>query len=112
MYKVTVQKAGHEIVQSYADLFSHNDLPGYSELPWVRRYGLNLHALGYFLCSGECLRLALYLLVWLLAGFNIVWQLDLRNSAAALPVLLACLWVWPWLASARRRWICRLLEGI
>ena len=111
MYKVAMQKAGHEIVQSYADLFGHNNLPGYSTLPWVTRCSLNLRALGCFLCSGECLRLVLYLLVWLLAGFNIGWWLDLRNSAAALPVLLACLWVWPWLASARRRWVCRLLAG-
>ena len=109
MYKVVMQKAGHEVVQSYAALLGHNNLPGYRELPWVTRCGLNLHALGYFLCSEECLRLVLYLLVWLLAGFNIVWQLDLRNSAAALPVLLACLWVWPWLASARRRWVCHIL---
>lgn len=107
-----MQKTTHQIVQSYADLFGHNNLPGYSTLPWVSRCSLNIRALGCFLCSGECLRLALYFLVWLLTGFNIVWRLDLRNSAAALPVLLACLWLWPWLASARRRWICRLLEGI
>jgi hypothetical protein len=109
MYKVVMQKVGRKIVQSYADLYGHGNLPGYSELPWRTRCILNVRSLGCFLCSGECLRLVSYLLVWLLAGFNIVWQLDLHDSAAALPLLLACLWVCPWVASARRRWVCRLL---
>ncbi len=111
MYKMFMQEITRRIVRSYADLLAHNNLPGYSTLPWVTRCGLNLRALGGFVHSGEFLRLLVYLLVWLLAGFNIVWQLDLYNAAAALPVLLACLWVWPWLADARRRWIYRLLRG-
>ena len=102
-----MQKMGREIVQAYADIFGHSELPVYRGLSWVTRCGLNVRALGYFLQSDECLRLVLCLLVWLLAGFNLVWRLDLRDSAATLPLLLACLWLWPWCASARRRWIQR-----
>jgi hypothetical protein len=105
-----VEQICQKIFKAYADFFRHSDLEGYQALSWVQRCAVNMRALGAFLCSGECLRLVLYLLVWLLAGFNIVWQLDLRDSAAALPLLLACLWLWPWVASARRRWVHRILN--
>jgi hypothetical protein len=105
----TIHDIPPTVVEAYADIFRHSDVPGYKALSWVDRCSLNMRALKCFLCSAECLRLLLYLLVWLLAGFNIAWQLDLRDSAAAMPLLLACLWLWPWVASARWRWISFLL---
>jgi hypothetical protein len=110
-FAVCMHSFVRHVTKACADLCHHQELPGYALMPWTTRCGLNVRALGCFLGSGEFLRLVLYLLVWLLAGFNLVWWKDLHDSAAALPLLLACLWVWPWVAVARRRWIHRLLGG-
>jgi hypothetical protein len=88
----------------------HGDVPGYVLLPWHTRLQLNLRTLVLFLCSGECLRLSAYLTIWLLACQLLIWTRDLRGPAAAAPGMLAAVWVWPWLASARRRRIAALLN--
>ena len=92
-------------------VLQHGELPGYQLLPWHTRTRLNLHALALFICSTECLRLVLYFTVWQLAAYTLVWQLDWRQAAAIMPQSLAGLWVLPWLADARRRYIDRLLGG-
>jgi hypothetical protein len=92
------------------DFMGHGDVPGYALLPWHTRCYLNIRALEYFLVSRECLRLVLYLTIWTLAAQILIWTKDLHGPAAAAPGLSAAVWVWPWLASARRRLIARLLQ--
>jgi hypothetical protein len=106
-----VHKTLQTIVAACDSLSRHHAVPGYNQLPWRTRCRLNVQSLGCFLSSQECLHMLAYLLIWLLAGFNLVWRWDVRDSAAVLPVLLACMWVWPWAAAARRRWIHHLLGG-
>jgi hypothetical protein len=52
-----------------------------------------------------------YLVLWCLAALHISWQLDLREPQHAVPILLAWVWLWPWLVLARKRWLTRLLSG-
>jgi hypothetical protein len=94
-----------------ADLWYHGDLPGYQACPWRTRCLLNLHALADMLLSAEFLRLTLYLILWLLAGFHLVWHFDLHGTAATFPLLSASLWLFPWFAAARRRRIHARLGG-
>jgi hypothetical protein len=108
--KSTWHTCGHAARRACHDFLHHGDLPGYALLPWCTRVQLNLRALAYFLCSGECLRLATYLIIWFLAARLLVWTRDLQGPAAAAPGMLAAVWVWPWLASARRRRIAALLH--
>ena len=96
--------------RAYRDLLRHDLLPGYRELPWGTRCMLDLRSCWLVARSREALRLGGYLLIWLLAAQTLVWKLDLYGPAAAMPVLLAALWVWPWLAHARRRIIAELLQ--
>jgi hypothetical protein len=42
---------------------------------------------------------------------QLIWFLDIGGVFAALPVYCACLWLWPWLVSARQRYIKCLLPG-
>lgn len=103
IYCLALRRAWH-------DFLHHGDMPGYVLLPWYTRWHLNFRALELFLQSGECLRLALYLTIWLLAAQILIWTQDLHGPAAAAPGMLAALWLWPWLASARRRRIATLLR--
>jgi hypothetical protein len=96
--------------RALCDLLRHDLLPGYRMLPWTTRCSLDLRSFCLFLHSCEALRLGLYMLIWLLAAQTLVWQLDLYGPPAAMPVSLAMLWVWPWLAHARRRIIAELLQ--
>jgi hypothetical protein len=96
--------------RAFRDLLRHDLLPGYRMLPWATRCSLDLRSFWLFLHSCEALRLGLYMLIWLLAAQTLVWQLDLYGPPAAMPVSLAMLWVWPWLAHARRRIIAELLQ--
>jgi hypothetical protein len=99
----TVRRAVH-------DFLHHGDVPGYMLLPWYTRLQLDLRALVQFMFSGEGLRLAAYLAIWMLAAQLLIWTRDLRGPAAAAPGMLAAVWVWPWLASARRRRIAAILR--
>jgi hypothetical protein len=92
------------------DFMGHGDVPGYALLPWHTRCYLNIRALELFLVSGECLRLTLYVTIWSLAAQILIWTLDLHGPAATAPGMLAAVWVWPWLAHARRRRIAELLQ--
>lgn len=103
IYCLALRRAGH-------DFLYHGDVPGYGVMPWCTRWQLNYRALEAFLQSGECLRLALYLTIWLLVAQILIWMQDLHGPAAAAPGMLAALWLWPWLASARRRHIAILLR--
>lgn len=94
-----------------ADLWYHDNLPGYQQLSWRFRCLLNLRSLVCMILSVEFLRLSLYLILWLLAGFHLVWGFDLRGTAATFPLLSACLWLFPWFATERRRRIHMLLGG-
>jgi len=87
------------------------NLPGYQQMPWPTRLFLNGRALLAFSRTGECVRLLAYLTIWQLAAHIGVWQLDLTAAPAYAPPLLACLWVWPWLADARCRHIHLQLGG-
>jgi hypothetical protein len=102
-YRLVVYQACH-------DFLRHSYVPGYALLPWHTRCYLNIKALELFLVSGECLRLALYMTIWSLAAQILIWTLDLHGPAATLPGMLAAVWVWPWLAHARRRRIAELLQ--
>jgi hypothetical protein len=102
-YALMVRRAWH-------DLLDHGGVPGYAQLPWGTRCYLNLRALRQFLCSGECLRICFYLVIWLLAAQLLIWTRDLHGPSAAAPGLLASVWLWPWIASARRRRIAVLLR--
>ena len=93
------------------DLWYHRAIPGYETLPAPLRWRINLQALSGFLLSTEFVRLLLYLSVWLLAGFCVVWSLDLHGGASVWPITTACVWLYPWVAAARRRRIARLLGG-
>jgi len=103
IYCLALRRAWH-------DFLYHGDVPGYGVMPWYTRWQLNYRALEAFLQSGECLRLALYLTIWLLVAQILIWMQDLHGPAAAAPGMLAALWLWPWLASARRRHIAILLR--
>ena len=104
------QTCGRVIRRACQDFCCHGDVPGYAQLPWYTRLQLDLRALVQFLFSGEGLRLSAYLAIWLLAAQLLIWTHDLRGPAAAAPGMLAAVWVWPWLASARRRRIAKLLN--
>ena len=99
------------VTGAYRDLFGHQHVPGYQHLSWPQRQRLNALALAGFLRSGECLRLLLWLVVWGLLAQILIWRLDLAIRQAVWPLSVAAVWVWPWLASARRRWIARLLKN-
>ena len=99
-----------QVSRACRDFMGHGNVPGYMALPWHTRCFLNIRALECFLVSGECLRLVLYLTIWLLVSQILIWTRDLNGPAAAMPGLMAAAWVWPWLASARRRLIARLLQ--
>ena len=97
------------VYQACRNFLWRGDVPGYALLPWHTRSYLDCKALMLFLFSGECLRLFLYLTVWLLVAQILIWSRDLHGPAAAVPGLSAAIWVWPWLASARCRLISKLL---
>ena len=92
------------------DFLYRGNVPGYASLPWHTRCKLNIHALAWFLRSAEFLHLATCLLIWMLAAQILIWTHDLRGPAAAAPGMLAAVWGWPWLGSARRRRIDALLQ--
>ena len=98
------------VCRACRDFMGHGNVPGYMALPWHTRCYLNIRALEYFLVSVECLRLSLYLTVWMLAAQILIWTKDLDGPAAAAPGLSAAVWVWPWIASARRRRLTALLH--
>jgi hypothetical protein len=108
---LAAQRCARRVSRAWADALNYAGLPGYAQLPRHTRAWLNIRALGAFIASPECLRLGAYFLIWQLAAYTLVWHFDLRTAAAVLPQLLACVWVWPWLADARRRHIDRLLGG-
>ena len=91
------------------DFWYHRFVPGYEGLDWSERLRLDALALVKFCTSPEALRALLSLTVWLLAGYHLVWYLDLRGVATAWPIITASVWLYPWLANARRRQINRLL---
>lgn len=93
------------------DLWYHRCIPGYEDLPRGLRCRVNLQALGLMLRSVDCFRLLAALVIWLLAGYCVVWQLDMHGSAAAWPVTTSMLWLYPRLAVLRRRYIHRALGG-
>ena len=97
-------------LQGCRDLLRHSQLPGYAMLPRRTRLDLNVRALLAFLWSAEALRLIGYLSVWLLASQVLIWEKDLFGPIAAALPMSAALWLWPWLAAARRRHIARLLH--
>lgn len=70
-----------------------------------------MRALLSFLCSAEFLRMLICITVWQLTAYIVIWTFDLGTRRAALLLLLCCLWVWPWLAAARRRHIDLKLGG-
>ena len=92
------------------DFLDHRRVPGYLHLSWRERQRLNALALAGFLRSAEGLRLALWLTAWGLLAQILIWRLDLEHRQAVWTAAAAAVWVWPWLASARRRWFTRLLR--
>ena len=91
-------------------LVRHDGVPGFIHLPWLTRRRLDARAFCRFAVSAECLHWMAALLVWWQCAALLVWNFDLRGWGAALPFLAACGWAWPWLATARRRHIARLLD--
>jgi hypothetical protein len=109
--KLATQRYCQRLARACADAVTHGALPGYGQLPRHTRAWLNLRALGGFVRSRECLRLVAYFTIWQLVAYSLVWHFDLRAQIGVIPPLLACTWLWPWLADARRRHIHRLLGG-
>jgi hypothetical protein len=101
----------HKLAEICADIWHHGNLPGYRQCPWHTRCLLNLRSLVCTVLSIEFLRLNLYLILWLLAGFHLVWHFDLHGTAATFPLLSASVWLLPWVAAARRRRVHALLGG-
>lgn len=87
----------------------HDDLPGYRQLDPLDRLRVDTRAAALLLCSADALHMAAALLVWLLAGHILVWNLDVSDIRAALPEASALLWLLPWLAIVRRRVLRELL---
>jgi len=106
-----MNSAVRKLSEICGNLWYHHDLPGYRQCSWRTRCLLNLKSLAGMCLSAEFLRGILYLMLWLLAGFHLVWHFDLRGTAATLPLLSACLWLLPWFAAARRRRMHALLGG-
>jgi len=100
---------GAELLRGMCDVFRHRDVPGYCQLPWLTRCRVNVQALLALLCSRPFVRVVLWLAAWLLGSYVLVWTHDLGGPAAAIPPLLALVWVLPWMARARRAEIARLL---
>lgn len=98
------------ITRAYRDLFYHQRVSGYQHLSWRQRQRLNALAMAGFIRSAECLRLLLWVIVWGLVSQILIWRMDLGARQAVWPVSAAAVWVWPWLASARRRWFAHLLK--
>jgi hypothetical protein len=109
--QVDVSTIKRRLARACTDIAAHGSLPGYSQLPWLTCRRLDVLALVAFIRSGELLRLLLWLTVWELLTHILIWSFDLAAGAAAAPPALACVWVWPWLAAARRRHIDQLLAG-
>jgi hypothetical protein len=103
------RQSGAALLQGILDVFRHHDVPGYCQLPWLTRCRVNVQALLALLCSRRFVRVMLWLAAWLLGSYVLVWTHDLGGPAAAIPPLLALVWVLPWMARARRAEIARLL---
>ncbi|MDP7271226.1 MAG: hypothetical protein QGG65_07795 [Gammaproteobacteria bacterium] len=100
----------HRLARAYTNFAGHGLLPGYMQMPLLTRLGLNLRALAAFCCTEEFFRLLACITIWQLVAYIFIWKFDFGLRPAALASALACLWVWPWLAAARRRHIDRLLR--
>ena len=84
-------------------LFRHDDLPGYSQLSLPDRLRVDARALARLLLSVTFLHMLAALLIWLLAGYILMWHLDMPPVRVHAPCVAAPLWWLPWLAVARRR---------
>ncbi|MAF82881.1 MAG: hypothetical protein CL797_02110 [Chromatiales bacterium] len=104
-----ISTSRRRISRAYKDFARHGSVPGYEQMPLLTRLSLNLRALLAFTGSEECLRMLVCITVWQLVAYILIWTFDPGRRLAAVISLLCCLWVWPWLASARSRHINRLL---
>jgi hypothetical protein len=106
--------SAHRFLTQFAalwrDVMLPAELPGYRMLPVLTRWRLNCRTLWCFLRSAESLFMALCMIAWLLGSSILIWNFDLSGPVAALLPSLAVLWLLPWVASARRRWM-RVLLG-
>jgi len=98
------------LLRGLGDVFRHAELPGYMQLPWTTRCYINARALCGYIASRQFGRLSLWLTAWLLGTYLLIWQYDLYGPIAAMPPLLALLWVLPCFAHARRKAIAELLQ--
>ena len=101
----------YRALRAGSDFFRHGSLAGYVQMPLLTRIRLNSHALVRFIGTAEALRKLSYIIIWQLLAHILVWHFDLFRAGAALPPVLACLWICPWIADARRRHIHELLGG-
>ena len=105
------------LVLACRDLWEHQrfdpgSIPGYSSLNVSDRLRLDLQALRIFLCSAAAVRVSSALLIWQLAGYLLVWQLDVQGLGRVAPSLTALLWLLPAVAFIRRRILSQLLGAL
>lgn len=84
--------------------------PGLALLDRHLRLHLRLRALRCFVASIECVRMLLYLSVWILAGLHLIWWLDRPPPDQVLAVCSAWPWLWLWTTHASHRWVQSLLS--
>jgi hypothetical protein len=105
------------LVLACRDLWEHErfdtgSIPGYSSLNFSDRLRLDLQSLRIFLCSAAAFRVCSALLIWQLAGYLLVWQLDAQGLSRVAPSLTALLWLLPAVAFIRRRILSQLLGAL
>jgi len=104
-----------DIARSWLDgcrlLAAYDKIPGYRRMRWLERKRLDCQAVAMLLRSPLFWRSAFWIGVANLAIHSLAWHLDLAGAARdllrAMPLLLA----FPWLMSARRDRIRRLLRN-
>lgn len=90
-------------------MFQHDALPGYRQLTLRDRLRVDTRAAVRVCGSVQALHVLACIVIWLLAGYTLVWHLDLRGHGAHLPVYTLSVWLLPWLAAIRRRVLRELL---
>jgi hypothetical protein len=86
------------------------DPAGFKQLDATIRGSLNFRAMRCFCATEAFFWMLLCWLIWIWAGLLLVWHNDGRGMTQLLPLWTACIWLYPWLMTARKKQLHRLLR--